>query len=256
MANAERIFVVLNDTFTPPREFNKTRLILAPPVVVDEHNRNTMVTISGIPGRGYYGQVDVYFDRMDIADYVPLFEFRSPDVLTRQSVVEAMAIRYQIDIDPSDFDPFDIPVLGDGESLDMTINIAATSLQWTGSVELHLEYGKSWLDMVIGNRALDIYTIPNAVNNRKNGRMMTWGVDFSGLQFAIKPTLNGDYTDWAIIQQVARSLGIPDWIKGKLVDQATADVPDANQSFQRVVIQSTVVSGQLAGPLYFHYNPA
>lgn len=255
MANAERMYVVLNEMFTPPKEFTAKRITFSIPEQVDEFDRNTKVTISGIPGKGYYGEVDVYYDRMNIADYVETFEFRSLNPLTQADIIAGMANRYAIDINPDDFAPFTPPALGDGEAQTIHVSMAETSLQWFGEVDLALSFGPSWLDTMIGRADLDIYKHPNSATNRQSSRLWTWGADFSGIQAALKPNAKGDYTDWALVQQVARAMGIPDWVKGKVVDKATADVPDANTMFQRVVIQSSVQSGQLNGPMYFHYNP-
>lgn len=256
MANAERIFVVLNDQFNPPKEFTELRLTFSIPQDTTEFEKNTLLTISGVPGKGYYGEVDVYYDRLDIADYVGPFDFRSLAVLDRASIVAALASYFQVEIDPDDFEDFTPPVLADGESTTLTLKVADTSLQWKGEFDASISYGKSWLDMAIGRRALDIYKIPFSSGVKMNGRMATWGADFTGAQFALKPDAKGDYTDWDTVQAVAARYGLPAWLKGKVVDKATADVPDANPVFQRVIIQQTVVSGLLVGPLYFHYNPA
>jgi len=255
MANAERMFVVLNDMFTPPKEFTEKRLSFSVPQPTTEHDRNTLVTISGIPGRGYYGEVDVYYDRMDLADYVTSFDFRSLETMTREMIVLGLSNKFGLDINPEDFEEYTPPVLGDGEAISSRIEIAETSLQWFGGLDLNLSFGPSWLDSMIGTTDLDIFKHPNATN-RQSSRMWTWGADFSGIQDALKPTAKGEYSDWALVQTVARAMGIPDWVKGKVVDKATAEVPDANPAFQRVVIQSTVQSGLLQGAMYFHYNPA
>lgn len=256
MANSERMFVVLNEQFSPPKEFTEMRLKFSIPADTTEHGKNTLVTISGVPGKGYYGDVDVYYDRMDLVDYVEEFDFRSLATLDRTSIVTALANFFQLEIDPDDVVDFEPPVLADGETIAMTLTAVPSSLQWKGQVDISVSFGKAWLDMVIGRRNLNVYVIPNAANSKVNGRMSTWGADFSGVQFALKPDAKGDYTDWDTVQSVTRLLGIPDWLKGKVVDKATADVPDANPAFQRVVIQQSVVSGLLVGPLYFHYNPA
>lgn len=256
MSNKERLFIVLNNQFNPPKEFTVGRLEFSNPVVVDEYDRNTRVTISGIPGKGYYGEVDVYYDRLQLADYVTHFDFSSLEPLTQESVVSALAIRHSIEVDPNDFVPQVFPTLADGESLDGVLVVDPNSLQWAGSVSFHLEYGKSWLDMVVGARNLDVQRHPNPVKTKRYARMMTWNVNFSAIQAALKPTNKGEYTDWPTVQTVTRALGIPDWVKGKIVDRATADVPDANPEFQRVIIQTSVTSSLLQGPVYFHYNPA
>lgn len=254
--NSERMIIVLNDMFNPPKEFTDKRLAFSVPQPTTENDRNTLVTISGVPGKGYYGEVDVYYNRMDIAQYAPGFEFRSLTELNRGALTQALINLYSIQINPEDFVDFTPPALADGESVELTMTIEENSLQWFGSITAALSFGPSWLDSVIGRADLDIYKHPNTYQNRQSSRMWTWGADFSGIQAALKPNAKGDYTDWTLVQSVCRQMGMPDFLKGKVIDRATVDVPDANQAFQRVVIQTAVTSGQLSGALYFHYNPA
>lgn len=256
MSNKERLFIVLNDQFNPPKEFTEKRITFTDPVVTTEHDRNTMVTVSGIPGKGYYGEVDVFYDRLQLEDYVTSFNFRSIEPMTKDLVTSSLSRAYQLSIDPSDFDDLEIPPLADGESFDGILTVNARSLQWTGSVPVHLEYGKSWLDTMVGARSIDVHRHPNPSKTKRYAKMMTWHVDFSGIQRALKPNAKGEYTDWETVRAVCRGINIPDWVKGKIVDRAVADVPDANPAFQRVIIQSGVTSSYLQGPIYFHYNPA
>lgn len=256
MSNKERLFIVLNDQFLPPKEFNEKRITFTDPVAVDQYDRNTMVTVTGIPGKGYYGEVDVFYNRLQLEDYVTDFEFRSLDPLSRDSVAEALSRRYELSIDPSDFTGVEIPPLGDGESFDGELVVDPTSLQWVGSVIIRLEHGKSWLDTMVGSRNLDVHRHPNPSKTKRFAKMDLWGIDFSAIQWALKPNARGEYTDWDTVRAVCRSINIPDWTKNRVIDRATADVPDSNPAFQRVVIQDTVSSGLLQGPIYFHYNPA
>lgn len=254
MSNADRMYLVLNESFLPPKEFNGKRLTFGPATVTTQFDRDTVVTVTGIPGRGYYGDVDLYYNRMDLTAEVGSFSFRSTEQHTRETVAQALARRYQLDIDPDDFEPFTVPVLEEGQSTDITLTVKADSIQWKGSIPVHLEYGQSWLDDMVGKTTLDAFSHPNSTN-RQSARLFTWGVDFSGIQAALKPQLNGDYTDWNAVATLSALLGIPAWVRGKVVDRATVDVPDSNPRFERVVIQQSVTSGVMVGPLYFHYNP-
>jgi hypothetical protein len=256
MSNTERLFVVLNEQFVPPKEFNQKRLEIAIPEAVDEHGRNTRLTVSGIPGRGYFGDVDVYYDRGDIAGSVIDFTFRSDVPLTHDNIVKAMAVKCDIEINPEDIDAFDQIPLTEGQTQTVILTVAETSVQWYGLVEITVEYGKQWLDTVTGVTDLDVLQHPSRDATRQSARVAMWGMDFSGLYPALKPTAKGAYSDWAAVQTLTRKLGIRDWMQGTVVDMATADVPDANPLFERVVIQSSVVSGLLVGPVYFHYNPS
>jgi len=255
MSNSDRLVLVLNEQFLPPKEFTDKRLTFGQAQVTTENERNTKLEIDGIPGKGYYGGVEVYYNRLQLSDYLTEFTFRSDQQMTKDIVINNLAARYDLDINPDDFVDFDIPVLEEGQNVIITIDVKPESIQWVGSVQCYLEYGKAWLDASVTKTALDRLKHPNPSPSKTYGRMATWGYDFSGIQTALKPTKNGDYTDWDTVQALCSVLGIPSWVKGKITDQATSAVPAANQAFQRVVIQNTVTSGLMQGPLYFHYNP-
>ena len=65
---------------------------------------------------------------------------------------------------------------------------------------------------------------------------------------------SGNYTDWDALVQACAFMGIPSWLQRPAQDRATADVPDANPLFDRVVTQYPVYSDGMEGMLYFHYN--
>lgn len=256
MSNSERMIIVLNDQFLPPKEFTDKRLTFGDAEVTTDNDRNTMIDIDGIPGKGYYGGVTVYYNRLNLADYVTEFTFRSDQQMTKAIIINNLAARYDLEISPDDFDDFTIPTFdAEGQNAIVHPNIKATSIQWVGDLQITLEYGKSWLDASITKQTLDRTAHPNPNPLRAYGRTSTWGIDFSGIQLALKPTKTGDYTDWDTVAALTEALGIPQWVKGKIVDQLVSATPGANPAFQRVVIQNSVTSGSLQGPMYFHYNP-
>jgi len=255
MSNSERMIIVLNDQFLPPKEFTDKRLVFGDAQVTTDNDRNTKVDIDGIPGKGYYGGVTVYYNRLNIQDLISEFTYRSDQQMTKEIVITNLANRYGIEIDPDDFEDFEIPTLEEGQNVILTLTIKPTSVQWTGSIQAYLEYGKAWLDAEVTRTTLDRLKHPNPSTTRSYARLATWGYDFSGIQLALKPTAQGNYTDWNTVSALCQALGIAQFTANKIVDKPTSQVPDANPLFQRVVIQSTVYGGLLQGPLYFHYNP-
>lgn len=255
MRSTEQLHIVLNEQFLPPKEFTNDRLTWGIPAVTDLHDRNTVCTVNGIPGKGYYGDVDVYYNRLNTDQFVTQFTYRSEETITLQILVDALANVYGMDITVDDFVDHVIPELSEGESYDFTLTVDTASLQWIGSIEITLQYGKSWLDAAVGRRDLDVMTHPYTPAPPKlTARLVTWDIDFSAIRDELKPTSRGRYTQWATVKDVCDRIGIPAFLEGSVIDRATADVPDANPAFNRVVIQQSVTSGRLQGPLYFHYN--
>ncbi len=251
----ERLYIVLNEQFNPPKQFANRTIKFQEPTVVDLHGRNTLVTIEGIPGRGYYGDVDVYYDRLALSDVVEPFIFRTLDSITEASLASAIANKTGVDVTAADLATIDLPALQDGESTTVTVTASSRSLQWTGSLEMTVEYGKAWLDTVIGRTSLGTLAHPNPNPRRMYGRMLGWNTDFTGALEYLKVDKRGKYTDWRKIRYLTALLGWPSWGENPITDLATSQVPDSNPAFARVVVQQHVNSSQVVGPIYFHYNP-
>lgn len=251
----ERLYIVLNEQFSPPKEFGDRTLTFKEPSKVDEHDRNTLVTIEGIPGRGYYGEVDVYYDRLSLSDMVEPFIYRTLTTINHHNLANAISNKTGIDLSPHDVISFEIPQLEDGDTRTVEVFASPRSLQWTGSVSIVVEYGRSWLDTSIGRTSLGVLAHPNDTPKKMYGRMLGWKVDFSGALDSLKRDKRGRYTDWQTVRYITALLGWPAWNESTITDRATADVPDSNPDFERVIIQYTVSSSRIVGPIYFHYNP-
>lgn len=249
----ENLYIVLNTQFNPPRDFSDKTIKYGLPQKTNLHDRNTTVRISGVAGRGYYGDVDVYYNRLDISDVVPLFEFRSQKELNRENVVTGLRNKHEIDIEPVDFDPFTLPPLEDGEVLERLFQVSANSLQWTGKLNAVLEFGPSWLDTVIKNTDLTVQRHPNDLPTRIYGRMLGWDVDFTGVLDMLKP-VNGRYPNFLDVRKMTSALGWPLFGDYAIQDLPVSQVPLANPAFDRVIVQTTTNSSRISGPIYFHYN--
>lgn len=251
----QRMHVILNDSFIPPREFNDTTIRFGTPVVVDQHDRNTRVTIYGRPGKGYYGEVDVYYNRVDIQELTERFRFRTNVAFTRESIAQAYINWIQEDLTIDDFDEFSQVDLEPSEVLETEIAISPESLQWYGTLPLTLENGLPELDTAIGRRSLGLFVHPNPEYRKRYGRILGWNVDFTGALDIIGPDEHGEYIDWNAVRVLCSGLSWPMWNKGRLTDLPTSQVPEANPAFERVIVQSGGTSGSMRTPIYFHYNP-
>ncbi len=259
----ERMYVVLNDTFVPPKEFNDKRLRFSTPTVVDKYDRNTMVTIYGIPGKGYYGEVDVYYNRVDVSELLYRFKFKTNIAFNKKNIVESFTNYVQEDFTLDDFSDFETVSLANGDVLDTSIDINPDSLQWIGTLALTLENGLPELETAVGRKSVGLFEHPNPEYRKRYGRMLGWNVDFTGALDIIGPFKGPDdgirrrsnYTDWAAVRRLTATLGWPAWIEGNIVDLPTSQVPEANPKFERVIVQSSGTSGSMRAPIYFHYNP-
>lgn len=253
MDSAEKIRGLITELNPAPVDFTDKTIFFHDPVV-EEGERNTTLLVEGIPGRGYYGTQSVHYKRVALETVYRATPVRSALPLTPQLVLDLFNAASGTWLTLEDVEPFTPPVLQDGETGSVTLTAVPLSLGFTGSVVVDLEYGRSWLDAVVTSRTLRVLKHPTPVTYKLSARMLTWSKDFTSLVDAIKPNKTGDYNDWDKLQAACADMGIPTWVKGKITDQATSAVPDANPLFHRVVVQKNASSNGMVGDLYFHYN--
>jgi len=253
MDSAEKLRQLLNDEQLPPKLFTERNLIMRIPEADVGEGWNTKLELEGIPGRGYYGTDEVFYKRIPLELIQRVTPLRSVAALTPQLVVDLFNASTGAWLILDDLEEFTPPELADGESGSVTITAKSTSLGFTGSALINLEYGRSWLDSVVASRNLNVLTHPIKVDYRKSARMLTWSKDFTSLRDSMLP-VKGIYADWEIFSAACGEMGIPTWVRASCTDYPTSAIPDSNPAFHRVVIQRNVVSGGMIGDLYFHYN--
>jgi len=246
---------VLNEYWLPPKEFNDKRLRWYDLEPTTENERNTKVTVEGIPSKGYWGAVVQYYNRLDVGQIFPdVLEWQTPLDINRKNVHQMLQAVTQLDIKEEDL--ADIPPLGleDGDEVTIEIPMAADSLQWTGVFTAKIKWGPSWLNLMVRNQALDVLRHPSKKYDKPFGRMVTWGYDFTYHYDDLKVTKTGYMTNFTKLNATCRALGFPQFGNGKVSDLPTSAVQDANPEYQRVFVMSKP-GGEITGPLYFHYNP-
>lgn len=256
-ATANILLSLLNESNFPPTPFSALNLQMGEPLVGGP-TKNTLLTLTGVSGRGYSGSVDVEYDRILLDDFiVSNYPLRSDENLNQQGLLDFINRAHRLWLELSDFETFTVPSLQPGQSATVNIQLKEESLGWYsstgGDYSINYEYGRPYLEVVVGKKALSDIP-PLAPAGKVNGRMLLWGVDFTSIAPALKVTSQSLYSDFATVLQVAAFNGCPAWLEGTIVDQPTSAVPDSNQSFQRVVVQTNVTSSEVEGPLYFHYN--
>ena len=228
----------------------------APVPLAGNEKHNTQVTIEGVPGRVYTGSQTLLYKRISIAEALDGMQLRNTIPFTTQMVLDMVNTQMGLFITEADLEPFTPPPLALNETKTLTLVSKPDSFGFLGEVEISLMYGRTLLESVIGIRILKLFSHPvDVALGKQCGRMVTWGIDFTSLRDSLLPNpLTRSYSDWATFQSACIYLQIPAWTKGYIADYATADVPDSNQAFDRVVIQAAVNSAYILGPLYFHYN--
>jgi hypothetical protein len=254
MDSTDKLLQLLNETNDPLKTFTRINVGLVDVQSVEIDGPITKVTVTAVPGRGYSGSVDVQYHRLDLSEVIAGKTVRSLNAMTPQIVIDLINSSLGLFLSVDDLLPFTTPTPEEGTAVVIDIEAAPDSPGFMGLTQITVEYGRSWLDQVVGRRSLNELTHPISVDYRKSARMLTWGRDFTCVRDAIKPDKNGDYTNWDVLQKACAAMGIPSWDKWKIADYPTTAIPDANPAFHRVVIQTATYSGTMVGKIYLHYN--
>lgn len=252
-----RLLSEANEKNSPKRPLTLINVAPQTPVPLEgDEKHNTQVTIQGVPGRTYIGEQTLLYKRISITDALADLQLRNIVPFTTQMVVDMVNTQLGLFITLDDLEPFTPPELALNETKTLVLTSKADSFGFIGEVEISLMYGRTLLQSVIGIRLLKLFAHPNDPTlGKQSGRMATYGIDFTSLRDSLLPNpLTRSYTDWDTFQSACIYLKIPSWNQGTIVDQPTSAVPDSNQAFDRVVIQTSVNSAYILGPLYFHYN--
>ncbi|MNN89664.1 hypothetical protein D3C81_2075120 [compost metagenome] len=92
------------------------------------------------------------------------------------------------------------------------------------------------------------------IGNRMAGYLMTYNYDFTAYKndLQVDPK-TGRWANFDKVMTIGAKAGLPFWGNSGVVDLPTSAVPEANQNFQRVLVQQ-YPSGPVMGPIYFHYD--
>jgi hypothetical protein len=263
----EQLVIELNQTFLPPKIFDDTRISFGTPTAVTASDHDTEVVATGIPGRGYYGTALIKYTRVNLAALTGLVTLYSLNDFTLDVVCSMMNSQLGTFLAPVDFQPPTFPTIGAGSSATVTLVADPSSIGWTGQVDIVLTHDKPRLDQVVGVKSLIPLKWPTWPY--VNGRDFLWNIDFTSYRDAIKPTLQPmwplpapggwGFADYASLIDVCTRIGVP-WFPNtgwtnQVSDNATSQVADSNQSFDRVVVMGYVPAGKFyPGPLYLHYK--
>lgn len=135
---------------------------------LDPDGKTTSVTVTAVPGSGYKGFEVVRYDRVDLADVLSISGI-SPSVVrstetTVHELLPAINALYGINLSPEEVDDAPIaPFTGElNETVNVDVVVKATSLAYTGSMQVVLRSAEIALADIIVITALDglTYTAP------------------------------------------------------------------------------------------------
>ena len=251
----------LRRTITQDNVFVSLPDDLIPETVVGQGDRNASIVLEGRVNHGYKGATKVYYTRLDLHR---LFEGEAPKIRSRhfdqQMLLDIINLQYGLNLQSVDVKNHIVPTFDDSPletSKNYTLEVVDNSYRWVGKVDIELRYGNPRIEPLIMVQLLPMLSHPaniDTLGGRNYGNMATYGFDFTFWKddLTIDPE-TGLWNDFAEVQRIGALAGLGYWYNGPVVDLPTSAVEDANQTFQRVMIQYTP-GGLVSGAIYFHYD--
>lgn len=249
---SDKLRELLNNTFTPQFPFNNENISFDNLASVTG-TRNTSLSVTGVPGNGYFNTVQLRYNRIDLSALAPNLVIYKEGLVTLEEISIFLNSTQDASIGVEDLVNNPIPVLNEGDSLTYTLVASPTSLGWLGSYDITLTWGKPQLVAVISSKELDTLKQPGDNQDYPSAWAFLYYQDFTSYRDALA-IKNGTYADPLAVQSITSALGLPDWVTGAAVDLPTSAVANSNQNFDRVVVQQAIDANGLYGPIYFHYN--
>lgn len=227
------------------------------------------VEVIPMPDTTYEGGVKVDYQRMDLTsafkDIIPRTSGLSEGDL--RSMIPYISKELGVYLDPNDFEQVDYSWMQADEEANIRVRALPTSLSYIGEFFLLYTRLRMTMDLAVKVRDLDVLLHPGAVDPDTDKPLIdvrTYSEDFSEYRHQLRrhsfqPYLFADTT--AVRQVMETVCGFPYWPNNQYFpsyDYATSQVPEANQDYDRVIIQ-TIYDSQFGtypyqGHAYLHYN--
>lgn len=140
--------------------------ISPPSTEVGSSGKNTAVTLTAVQGQGYTGTADVFYDRVALSSAPDGLstEFLMPSPpATTHGLLDAINERYNLSLQPIDIVDTALPAANPDGSRSVTLQAAAISYGWIGTLAITLVPGTVDLADVILVTELDGLTLPDLV---------------------------------------------------------------------------------------------
>lgn len=127
---------------------------------VDTGERNSIVTITAVPGSGYKGSVDMHYNRVDIATVpgVRSKTFPVGDATKLSDLIPEINLAYAINLGPEDYDDVDFvafPGIEPNETQDVPLSVNIDSLVFIGTLTIKVASEDIMLSSVIVNNVMN-----------------------------------------------------------------------------------------------------
>ena len=140
MSATDILLALINADNPNRRPIKKESVTFSAPVAVAGEGWNTKVTVRSVPGKGYEGDVDVTYHRVELTE-LGHAALLSDAQFTPEMVIELINELKGTLLTLDDVEPFTVPVLDVGEFREVKLTIKSDSFGWTGEAYVEILFG-------------------------------------------------------------------------------------------------------------------
>lgn len=255
--SSNEVYRVMNTQYQPALSFSTDNTTLSASNQPTNLSYNSQLQVVGKPGHGYYGSVQLDYNRLDLATFPDDIVIGLNGAYTTQDVLTELNLRFNTFVGVEDIEAIPSGSFSSGDpDVPAVLTAVPASLGWIGEQLITLRYKNPSLNKVVTATTLPVLTFADYLTPKPEGWVLSGQLDFSAHYNDLKLDAGtGSYTNPSAVQALVTALGWPAFILGQIRDVAVSEAgPHANPAFARVIIQDVVVSDGMVGPLMFHYT--
>lgn len=140
----DKLISLINEANINEHTLTKNEIALSNPIPDSSTTANTKINVLSIPGSGYIGDVDVFYNRIDLAELGTNLSLLSEIQFSLDNIVSELSLSRVADLDLSDIENITIPSMIVGDINNVTLTAKQNSLGWIGENNVSLLYGLSY----------------------------------------------------------------------------------------------------------------
>jgi len=197
-----------------PADYDFTNPVAAEPPEGSTASYNTRVTLAANnPAAPYVGSVEIYYNRLDIADLGRLADIylQSPNITTTHGAIDSLNRRFGLNFRPEDL--IDRPAVVNGEYNTLILEATVESLGWFGALNINVTEGDLLLENYVLEPMLGGLNYPTESVDRPFAHFYSYWRDFSDDHTVLKLIQTGDPVGLDLLSILTNVTG-DEWVGG------------------------------------------